>query len=202
MLKTVFFDLGNVLVFFSHAKMCKQISECTGLTPEAVRTILTYENIQELYESGRIDSIAYYQVFKERSPKIFSIRDFLDAASDIFTPNDPLFPLVEQIKAKNLRLILLSNTSECHFNRVYAQYPILRLFDEHILSYEVGALKPSPLIFQKALARAQCDPKCCFYTDDISAFVNGAKKAGLDSEIFTTVPALKGALANRGLLLE
>lgn len=199
MIKTMFFDLGNVLVFFSHEKMCGQISACSGLTPETVKQILFKERLQEAYETGNIDSAGVYQVFQARSSHSFTLQDLMEAASDIFIPNTPLWPLVEHLKQMGLRLILLSNTSECHFNYVYAHYPVLRLFDDKILSYEVGAMKPDSRIFQKALSRSSCHPEECFYTDDIPEYIAGAKKAGLDAELFVGVPALKQALAARGV---
>ena len=202
MIKTVFFDLGNVLVFFSYPRMFQQMAACTGLSEEAVRKILIEEQIQVYYESGQIDSAHFHQIFQSRSPKTFALHPFLDAVSDIFTPNSGLYPIVEQLKAQGIRLVLLSNTSACHYARVSAHYPVLQLFDDRVLSYEVGALKPSETIFRKALSKAECDPKHCFYTDDIPEFVQGARKVGLDSELFTGVLALKSALALRGLTVE
>ena len=71
-----------------------------------------------------------------------------------------------------------------------------------MLSFEVGALKPDKQIFIKALSKASCDPKECFYTDDIPEFVKTAKECGLDSEIFTTTQALQQALLHRGISLS
>lgn len=202
MLKTIFFDLGNVLVFFSHQKMFRQVSECTGLLPEEIQKILFEEKIQQYYESGQIDTSHFYEIFKMRSPKRFDLTGLLKAFSDIFTPNASLFPLIEELKEKGLRLVLLSNTSECHYLRIYAEYPVLHLFDEQVLSYQVGALKPSEKIFLHALSKANCDPQHCFYTDDIPEFIQGAKKVGLDSELFTGVATLKNALTTRGLSIK
>ncbi len=195
MLKTIFFDLGNVLVFFSHPKMHRQLAECTGLSADVVRKVFVDEKILEYYESGQIDTAHVYQVFKTKSPKSFDLQDFLNAASDIFTPNTALYPLVEQLKEKGLRLIILSNVSLCHFDHVQAHYPILKLFDDRVLSYKVGAMKPSERIYRYALSQAHCDPKHCFYTDDLFEFIQGARKIGLDGEVYTGVPALKAALA-------
>lgn len=199
MLKTIFFDLGNVLIFFSHPKMHQQLAECTGLSTDAIRKVLLDEKIQDYYESGQIDTAHVYQVFKSKALKSFALQDFLNAASNIFNPNTALYPLIEQLKEKGLRLMVLSNISECHFDHVQAHYPILKVFDDHVLSYKVGAMKPSERIYRYALSKAECDLKHCFYIDDISEFVEGAKKLGLDSEIYTGVPALKSALAARGL---
>jgi glucose-1-phosphatase len=199
MLKTVFFDLGNVLVFFSRPKMYRQIAECTGLSPEAAQKILVDERVQDFYEMGQIDTAHLTQIFKSRSPKPFAERALVDAFSDIFTPNTSLFPLIERLKKQKLRLILLSNTSECHYARVHADYPVLALFDDYVLSYKVGALKPSQEIFLHALSKAGCRQSECFYTDDIPEFVEGARKVGLDSELFTNVAGLKAALGARGV---
>lgn len=202
MLKTVFFDLGNVLVFFNNEKMFAQIADCCGLTTKRVKEILIQEKLHADYETGRIDSTGVHRIFQECSPKSFTLEELLKAASDIFVPNTAVWPIVEQLKQANLRLILLSNISECHFNYVYSKYPVLRQFDDQILSFRVGVLKPDSRIFLEALSRAQCDPKECFYTDDIPEFINGAKQVGLDAELFTGAPSLRNALATRGQVLS
>ncbi len=198
MLKTVYFDLGNVLVFFSHSKMLNQVATCSGLSKEDVHRFLVDHSLQHDHEMGKIDSEGVYRFFKARSSKQFSLYELIEAISDIFTPNEALWPLVEQLKKERLRLILISNTCESHYNRLYSHYPVLRLFDHKVLSFEVGHLKPDPLIFQKALSLAQCAHSECFYTDDIPAFVSGARKAGLDTELYTDVPTLRRHLIQRG----
>lgn len=198
LLKTVYFDLGNVLIFFSYPKMIQQVATCTGLKPIEIQRLLFDRNLRETYETGKIDSAELYSIFQKLSPFRFSFVELMEAFSDIFTPNINLWPIVERLKKEGIRLILLSNTSECHYNYIYSHYPILQLFDHKILSYEVGACKPDPLIFQKALALSNCSPNECFYTDDIPEFIAGARKEGLPGEIFTDIPNLKNQLIARG----
>lgn len=198
MIKTIFFDIGNVLIFFSLPKMFQQLAVCTGLSAQSVETLLFGTDLRERYEKGLITTQELYHRFQKSSPRPFTLPEFTASLSDIFTPNTELWPVVEALKKTGIRLILLSNTSECHFNYIQSHYPILRQFDQKILSYEVGAWKPDPPIYQKALALASCSPEECFYTDDIPEFIAGARKAGLQGEIFTTVPCLKEHLASRG----
>lgn len=200
MLKTIFFDLGNVLVFFSHEKMFRQLAACTGLTTQTIKHMLFEERLQEDYETGQIDSLSIYEHFQKKSPQQFNFDQFITAASDIFTPNTSLWPLVERLKQIGIRLVLLSNTSDCHFKNVFAQYPVLHLFDDKILSFEVGFMKPDRRIFLTALARAECAPEECFYTDDIPEFIDAAKKVGLDAELFLGADPLKKALIERGIM--
>ncbi len=201
MIQTMYFDLGNVLIFFSHEKMYSQLSELSGLPQKIVRAILFENDTQHRYETGKIDTEELYCYFQANSKKNFSLPEFTNAASDIFTPNEELFPIARALKAKQIRLILLSNTSECHFNYIYERYPILQEFDDWVLSYKTGACKPSPLIFEKALSLAQCPPQNCFFTDDIAEFVDAARKAGLDSEVFSGAETLKKHLSDRDVAL-
>lgn len=198
MIKTVYFDLGNVLLYFSLPKMFAQLSQICGLSAPQVQKLLFETPLREEYEKGQIDTQSLYRIFLSYAPREFAFHEFVDALSDIFTPNTDLWPLVETLKSNGVRLILLSNTCECHFNRAYSHYPILHHFDHKILSYEVSAWKPDPLIFQKALEQSQCNPEECFYTDDIPEFIHAARKNGLDGEIFTGVEPLKKALISRG----
>lgn len=198
MLKTVYFDLGNVLLFFDHNKMINQVASCCNLSPSQIKELAFQQKLQESYERGKITSAELFRYFKTLSPESFSFHDFMEAISDIFTPNTAIWPIVEHLKEKGLRLVLISNTCESHYNFAYTHYPILQLFDKKVLSYEVGVLKPDPRIFKEALLHSHGNLNECFYTDDIPHFVESARIEGLDSEVYTDVPALRHHLINRG----
>lgn len=197
-LKTVYFDLGNVLIFFSLPKLFSNLSQCTGLNPEKIENFLYRTDLREQYEKGLIRTEELYQKFSNVATKSFSLLAFTAAFSDIFTPNYEIWPLVKQLKDQGMRLVLLSNTSECHFKHADTHYPVLQLFDHKVLSYEIGAWKPDQKIFHHALKFAKCAPEECFYIDDIPEFIENARIAGLPGEIFTDVPKLKQQLIQRG----
>ena len=201
MIRTMYFDLGNVLIFFSHEKMYRQLSELSGLPQKTIRSMLLENDTQYRYETGKISTEKLCSYFVKASPKSFSLPDFTNAASDIFTPNEELFPIARELKNQQIRLVLLSNTSECHFNYIFERYPILKEFDDWVLSYKTGACKPNPLIFEKALSLANCPAENCFFVDDVPEFVNAARKAGLDSEVFSGVETFKKHLGERGVVV-
>ncbi len=199
-IKTAIFDLGNVLVFFSFEKIIAQVSLLTGLTPQAIQELLIRRELHGAYESGKISSEDIYQIFLNESPKAFSSKEFFFAASNIFQPNEPIFPFLWALKKKRLRLVLLSNTSPAHYDFLTLRLPILDLFDAKILSFEVGALKPHPRIYAAAIEAAECSPQECFYTDDIPEYVVAARTHGIDAELFTGVESLHGHLKKRQLV--
>jgi putative hydrolase of the HAD superfamily len=96
-------------------------------------------------------------------------------------------------------LLLLSNTNAIHFEMVQRTYPLLARFHHHVVSYKVGALKPSPVIYSEAIKHAKCDPSECFFTDDIPAYVEGARQAGIDAVQFESQAQIERELRLRGV---
>jgi putative hydrolase of the HAD superfamily len=117
----------------------------------------------------------------------------------IFT--DTLIPesVLEDLGAR-YRLVLLSNTNAIHFDMIRKTYPILRHFDELVLSYEVKAMKPHPDIYRAAIAKAGCRPEECFYTDDIAEYVEGARRMGIDAVQFENAEQIQKEMRARGIL--
>jgi HAD superfamily hydrolase (TIGR01509 family) len=60
-------------------------------------------------------------------------------------------------------------------------------------------MKPDPAIYRAALELAGCAAEECFYTDDIPAYVDGAKRLGLDAVLFTGTQQLEIELRRRGV---
>lgn len=202
MIKTVAFDLGNVLVFFSFPKMLRQMADCTGLDEHEVDREFVEGPLRMHYETGKLSTQGLKDAFQQKATKPFTEERFRDALCDIFVLNNEIVPVVESLKRQGIRLVLLSNTSEAHFTYLWKTAPVLQLFDAKILSYEVGVAKPAPAIYHAAIEAAECDPRECFYTDDIPAYVEGARREGLDAEVFVGVNELRRQLAQRGIVVD
>ncbi|MCX6989560.1 MAG: HAD family phosphatase [Chlamydiae bacterium] len=198
--RTVFFDLGNVILLFCHQKMCSNLAEVCGLPLETIQTALLKSHLGDLYERGLLNDAQLHQKICEQFSIDIHPADFFQAMSDIFTLNEPIVPIIEELKKNGIELILLSNTCPAHFNYALKNYPILQLFDKYVLSYEVGARKPEPEIFLHALSLSSSEIKNCFYTDDIEEFVKSAKTLGIDAHTFTTTTKLSDALLVRDFL--
>jgi glucose-1-phosphatase len=197
-MNTVFFDLGNVLIFFDLEKMYRQLATCLSVSVHALREYLLREKLAEQYERGQVTSQDVYQAMQKIAAVPFSLQEMRHAMSHIFTPNTALWPLVEQLHLRGTHLVLLSNTNECHFQFAYATFPILKLFDRFLLSYQLGACKPQAEVFRHALREVRGTRS--FYTDDVPAFIEAGRSAGLDAEVFLDVPTLHRQLQERDLL--
>lgn len=195
---TVFFDLGNVLLFFDHHRMKQQIATCCKLSIEEVSFL--FQKYLDGIERGSITTQALYSDVLKLGGKPTSFSDFTHALSNIFQPNLPVIALLERLKAQRTKLFLLSNTCDAHFSFAQKHFDFLQLFDGFILSYEVGARKPDKKIYQKALEIGNCSSQECFYIDDVPAFVQAARSLNIDSEIYLKPEILHHHLIQRGIL--
>lgn len=202
MIETFFFDMGNVLVHFSHERMCRQMADVCGLTSAGVRQLLFDSGLQAEFEKGRITEQSLHARLEQQSQRKLDFDALVHAASDIFERNAAIEPVITSLKAQGRRLVLLSNTSLSHFRFVRERFDILAAFDAYIVSYEVGAMKPDGAIFEAALAEARCAASDCFYTDDIADYVAAGRRHGLQAEVYTSVEALKDQLRERGVAIE
>jgi putative hydrolase of the HAD superfamily len=196
----IYFDLGNVVLHFDHDRAARQMAEVAGVSVRQVRDLVFTGDLQTQYETGRISSRQFYDEFRERTGSRASLEDLFRAASDMFEINASMLPLIAQLRAAGYRLGVLSNTCEAHWQFITdGRYAILpAMFEQCVLSFRVGHMKPSAGIYRAAVDMAQVQPQQIFYTDDLPANVDGAQRVGLDAELFTTAAALAESLRERG----
>jgi HAD superfamily hydrolase (TIGR01509 family) len=197
MLKAFIFDIGNVLLHFSHERMLLQISEELKLPFSNIEQKFRQEGLISSYESGALSTDQFLQILNEISTSQATRESLLYAMSSIFVENSSIFPIIHALKRQGKKLLLLSNTNEAHFDFIQRHFTWVKLFDAAILSYEVKGSKPEPAIYQAALKAADCYPHECFYVDDVPSHVEAARKLGLDAELYVNTQTLRTQLAKR-----
>jgi FMN phosphatase YigB (HAD superfamily) len=200
--RTLLIDLGNVLLFFSHARMCAQIAAVCQAPVGELEQILFKEQLQRRFERGELSEVEFRQVLESALGRPLDAEALRTAASDIFTLNEPMVPLLDRWKHAGYRLVLLSNTCVTHYEWVRRHFDVLNRFDHCVLSYRVGAAKPEDAIYEAALEVIECPPADCFYTDDIPEYVERGRAFGLHAEVFRDVPTLRRQLEQLGVKCE
>jgi putative hydrolase of the HAD superfamily len=203
-IRTFLFDMGNVLVHFCHQRMCRQIADLAQTSEEIVRDLLMRGSLQWDFERGLLTEEEFFAELRGRLQFSAEItrEEFVRAGSDIFTLNASLIPVLDELRALGHRLVLLSNTSVSHFEFVQNEFDVLSRFDDFVLSFKVGAMKPERRIFEVAGMKIGCPPEQCFYTDDIAAYIEAGRSYGFQAEQFTTTESFVGQIGHRGIRLE
>jgi epoxide hydrolase-like predicted phosphatase len=199
LIKTIIFDLGNVLVPFDFKRAYAQMEPLCPYAAVEIRARLRSTDLVQRYETGQLTTHAFIDQLTALLELRVTHDEFRQLWSSIFLP-PTLVPesLLAGLKRK-YRMLVLSNTNELHFEMVEANYPVVRHFDEFVLSHKVGAAKPSARIYEAALEKAGCRPEECFFTDDLLPFVEGARRAGIDAVQFLNVAQLEADLTARGI---
>jgi putative hydrolase of the HAD superfamily len=200
LIKAVIFDLGRVIVPFDFARGYSRIAALTGRKQTEIPELIRPTGLVDRLESGAIEPREFVRQISEVLGLKCSYEEFCEIWSSIFLPATLIPEEMLATIAASRRLILLSNTNAIHFDMIRANYPHLRHFHALVLSHEVGAMKPSPRIYEKAVAAAGCRPEECFFTDDVAEYVEGARRYGIDAVQFESVGQIERELRSRSVL--
>jgi glucose-1-phosphatase len=199
-IKAILFDLGNVIVPFDVELAYARMAELCGCPSEEIAARIRATGLVRPFEKGEIAVEPFVRELSTVLRINISYREFCDWWSCVFMP-EPLVsePLLEDLRSR-YRLLALSNTNPIHFAMLQEAYPLLRHFHDYVLSYQVGAAKPEAKIYQEAIARAQCAPGECFFTDDLAVNIEAARELGMEAVQFFSAEQLEGELRSRDLL--
>jgi glucose-1-phosphatase len=199
-IKTILFDLGNVVIPFDFKRAYARMAEHCGCKAEEVPARIRATGLVMPFEKGEIEAEPFVRELSAALKLNITHQEFCDCWSSIFLEGT-LVPeaLLEDLRSR-YRLLALSNTNPIHFGMVKKAYPVLRHFDDYILSYEVGAAKPEAKIYIEAIARAQCGAEECFFIDDLAVNIEAARTHGMDAVQFLSAEQLEGELRARGVL--
>ncbi len=184
MIKTIIFDLGNVIVNVDKDEFGRFSADSRKSIPY-VGEYFENSSSRKAFERGEIQPEQFYRKTAEELSLNMNFNEFKRMWCDIFALNKDVANLIRKLK-RNYRLILLSNTDELHFEHIKNRYKVIDIFDAHVLSYKVGYSKPNPLIFLNALRKAKTLPFNCLYFDDIPQFVYVARLMGIRAFQYTT----------------
>jgi putative hydrolase of the HAD superfamily len=197
--KTIVFDLGKVIIPFDIQRGYAALQPYCRHAPAEIASLVRPTGIVPRLETGEISPQDFVRRFSQVLGLDIGYDRFCELWSSIFLPGEIVPDSLLEGLHRRYRLLALSNTNAIHFDVVRRDYPILKRFDAFILSYEVGAAKPDPRIYQVALDRAGCLPNECFFTDDVASYVQAARLAGMEAAQFESVPQLERDLAALGI---
>jgi len=199
MIEVVYFDLGKVIVDFDHSRAAQELLKVTPLSLKEAMAVLSDGELVSEYETGRLSSQEHYRKVCRRLQMEVSIEKFRELWGSMFLPEPLLSESFLQDLKKRYRLMLLSNTNEIHFDFVIQNYPILRMIEERLLSYQAGCMKPQARIFELAIKKAGVAPENIFFTDDRPENIEAAQRSGIQALLFQSETQLKRDMASRGM---
>jgi putative hydrolase of the HAD superfamily len=184
MIHTIISDLGKVVLWFDNNIFYRKMTAYCSKSVDEIREIV-HRNIEliRLFDQGRLRPHKFYERAIGLLGARISYEEFVPAYVDVFTRNQPVLDLYERLKGR-FKLVLLSNTDPLRFGFVRERFPDILFFDDYVLSYEVGALKPDPKIYREALRKAGASPASCVLIDDLEENVRAAVAFGFKAILY------------------
>jgi putative hydrolase of the HAD superfamily len=197
-IRLIICDFGGVICTFDYRIFCERLARRTGRTADQVFAAVFEDHLQQDFETGRLSGREYHRAVMARLDVDVPYEEFFPLYGDIFTEIPATCDLLRRLHTR-YPLYLLSDTNEIHFGYVRKTVDVLCLFDEFIVSYEVGAMKPDPPIYEEALRRSGLPAPACVFVDDRPANVEGAAQVGMHAVRFESPEQFAAELARLGV---
>lgn len=200
-IKNIIFDFGIVLYDIDQEATHRALTALGITDASKIFTIQKQNQLCDLFETGKINDIEFFNGLKELASPHVSIKQIRIAWQAMLT-GLPLnkFLLLQELR-KQYTLMVLSNTNHSHIDAINASLlktyhlsSIHDLFDDTYLSFEVGLRKPDPAIFHHLIEHAYINPSETLFIDDLEANVDAAQSIGIDALLYKKGDDLRNML--------
>ncbi len=187
-INALLFDLGNVLLPIDLSLTYQAFSQLsTSFNPLEIQDKIINEGLWLGYEAGLLNDDEFRDLLRDKLNLNCSNDEFDQAFSALlldFPAN--VYSLLHDLTS-NFDLYLLSNTSIIHA-RIFLNNQLgpngenlFGLFKKAHFSYEMGLVKPNPLIYQQVLKENNLKAEEIVFFDDNTANIESASTLGIDS---------------------
>jgi putative hydrolase of the HAD superfamily len=181
MVQAVIFDCFGVLVtdgwlpfaekYFGSSTLKRR--QAADLMASVNRGLLDYQHfINKIAQLADLDATSVYHQIMYNSP------------------NEKLFKYIANHLKSHYKIGMLSNTGRDRLGQLFNKEQ-LALFDELILSYETGYLKPQQEAYRTAADRLGIEVQACVFIDDQEKRCVGAQRAGMQAICYRDFDQMK-----------
>jgi HAD superfamily hydrolase (TIGR01509 family) len=197
-LRAIIFDIGRVLIRVNVARATSALADGLSLSPEEIWSALEKDPRWPDWQEGRLSPRDWHQHLSKRLGSKLSFEQFVEVWNCALDPAPIHENAFLEKLSKRYRLAVLSNTDALHQAHIERAYDFLRLFPVRIYSCQVGACKPSPLIYKQALRACKVRAEEALYVDDVAAYAQAAERLGIRSIVFQSPEQLQAELEQQG----
>ena len=187
-LDAIIFDLGNVLVHLDFEESFRRFqAHVPNFDRHAFLGTRGQLSLFSGFETGHIDSAQLLARFNQHFQAAMTLEQFSDSLNAmILQVSRPRLELVDRLRARGLKVFVLSNINEIHEREVEERYRLLALgreffshFDQVYYSHRIGHRKPDAEAFELILRDHGLRPERTLFVDDSEQHIVAARALGL-----------------------
>lgn len=193
----IIFDYGGVLVHHQSVDYQTRMAGILGI-PIHSFNLLYWSDLRFDYDKGLLSATEYWQAVAAAAPSVLNETQIdelteLDVVSWM-NYDEAMWKWIEDLRTAGKRLAILSNMPRDLGEALRHRTRRFDPFDHVTLSYELGAAKPEPVIYQDCLAGLGTSAAQTLFLDDRLVNIEAAEKLGIHGRQFTSpgevLPAL------------
>lgn len=178
----VIFDLNGV--FILSPKLSDRFKDVYGIEQErflpAISDVMSHVRLP-----GAENMYSYWQPYFKAWGLTIHEQEFTDFWFNAEQENAEMVALARELKAKGLRLFILSNNLRERSAYYDTHFPFLdELFEKRYYSWQTGFIKPDVRCFQTVLTKNNLKPEECLFFDDSEKNVAVANSLGIEGYVF------------------
>ena len=207
-IKAIISDFGGVLTT-PLLEAFLSLQDEIGVSPEhfgaALRTVTDESGENPLYkmERGELSEEAFLAELSRGLEPLLDHTPHLHRFRELFIgglqANIEMIELMRELKARGLRMAMLTNNVREWEAMWRAMLPVDEIFETVVDSAFVGCRKPEARIYEITLERLGLRAESCLFIDDILVNVEGAEALGLNAVQFRdneqAIAEIRAALA-------
>lgn len=178
-IRAVIFDFGGVIVRTDDRAPRERLAARLGVTYDQLSS-LVFDSESALQATvGKLTTQEHWEALRKELG--LSPDDLADLPHEFWSGDFLDHELVDYIRAlrPDYKTGLISNAWDDLPGALENIWEIASVFDEIIISAEVGVAKPDPRIYQIALQRLAVAPQQAVFVDDFPANIEGARAVGM-----------------------
>ena len=197
---TVIFDLGGVLIDWNPRHLYRKLfGDDVDAMERFLREVCNTE-WNEQQDAGRSWEDAVQEAIARHPSEATMIRAYHERWHEMIAGAlDQTVAVLDELRAKGIRILALTNWSHETFPVAVERFPFLQWFEGVLVSGTEGLKKPDPAIFALMIARYQIDPQRAVFIDDLQRNIDAAQAAGLHGIHFSGAQQLRTDLRKLGL---
>jgi len=169
MIKAIIFDCFGVLLVDSRQSLIDEF-------PEKKRELLDF---RAQADRGHMSRKELLEAFSEVTGLTTEAVD--QQLCSEHTLNRPLVRYIKELRTQGYKVAMLSNLGRGWFHELVPYDEAIALFDDIVISGEVGMVKPQPEIYQLACDNLSVESQDVVFVDDIERNCAGAEAVGMKS---------------------
>ena len=201
-MEAMLFDLGCVTVGRDIEECESVLASSSDFKHEAFLSVLWDAGWIRRFERGEISTGEFHQFRVKKGLLKMDYTEFRRAWSEVFDPIPiPPTAFLWELTSR-YTMTVVSKANEVHEDYIRRNCEFFDCFTHHMLSSQIGTLKPDPKIFEAAIVATGHAPETVLFIDDREENVVSGRALGTGVHRFSLSSALCWAFKEMGIEFE